>query len=211
MWALRLVIGLASRAAGGARPGDEARAHRQGPETVVAGDRHGLARRSRELRAAAGAVIDVRPIRDAEGPQTAARAADVRHADFPCKKATSQIAVRSRGVFTRSVPDLYASPEAAYQASVPLRIVAIVTWSDNDKRRGDAIFRQLWRKQIGRERPQGGGSESGKPPANEFAESLAGERGGNRLGEGTMVNETLAQTTRAAHDWGLASYLGGTM
>ena len=26
-----------------------------------------------------------------------------------------------------------------------------------------------------------------------------------------MVNDTLAQTTRAAHDWGLASYLGGTM
>ena len=26
-----------------------------------------------------------------------------------------------------------------------------------------------------------------------------------------MVNDTLAQATRAAHDWGLASYLGGTM
>ena len=26
-----------------------------------------------------------------------------------------------------------------------------------------------------------------------------------------MVNDTLAQTTRAVHDWGLASYLGGTM
>jgi hypothetical protein len=26
-----------------------------------------------------------------------------------------------------------------------------------------------------------------------------------------MVSDTLAQTTRAAHDWGLASFLGGTM
>ena len=26
-----------------------------------------------------------------------------------------------------------------------------------------------------------------------------------------MVNDTLAQSARAAHDWGLASWLGGTM
>ncbi len=26
-----------------------------------------------------------------------------------------------------------------------------------------------------------------------------------------MVNDTLAQSARAAHDWGLASWLGGSM